>query len=129
MAGEWVVDLAARWAALCFEGVAVAAIVLVSFAATLRYVRASRKAGDWLGGLAGFRADLGRGVLLGLEMLVAADILGTIAASPSLETLGVLALVILIRIVLSISLNVEVDGAWPWRRRSPERPNTGRIEA
>ena len=123
MAGEWVVDLAARWAALGFEAAGVAAIVLVSFAATLRYVRASRKVGDWLGGLAGYRADLGRGVLLGL------DILGTIAASPSLETLGVLALVILIRIVLSVSLNVEVDGAWPWRRRSPERPNAGGIEA
>ncbi|MBY0331730.1 MAG: DUF1622 domain-containing protein [Acetobacteraceae bacterium] len=129
MAGEWVVDLAARWAALGFEAAGVAAIVLVSFAATLRYVRASRKVGDWLGGLAGYRADLGRGVLLGLEMLVAADILGTIAASPSLETLGVLALVILIRIVLSVSLNVEVDGAWPWRRRCREPHDAAGTEA
>ncbi|MBX9700230.1 MAG: DUF1622 domain-containing protein [Acetobacteraceae bacterium] len=118
MAGEQVVDMAARWAALGFEGASVAAIVLVSFAATLKYVRASHAGGGWLEGLAGFRADLGRGVLLGLELLVAADILGTIAATPTLETLGVLALVILIRIVLNVSLNVEVDGTWPWRRRS-----------
>ncbi len=65
-----------------------------------------------------FRADLGRGILLGLEFLVAADIIGTVAVTPTFESLGVLAAIVLIRTFLSFSLEVEIEGRWPWRRRS-----------
>lgn len=110
-----------RWVASGFEVAGVAAILLVSLAATVRFLRRTRVASDWIAGLPAYRTDLGRGVLLGLELLVAADILGTVAASPTFDNLGVLALVVLIRILLSISLSVEIEGVWPWRRRELEQ--------
>ncbi len=67
-----------------------------------------------------YRADLGRGILLGLELLVAADIVGTVAVEPSLENLGILAVIVLIRTFLSFTLEVEIEGRWPWQaRREP----------
>jgi uncharacterized membrane protein len=53
-------------------------------------------------------------ILLGLEVLIIADIIRTIVVDQSLESVGVLGLIVLIRIVLSFSLEVEIDGAWPW---------------
>ena len=59
-------------------------------------------------------------ILLGLEVLIIGDIIRTIVVDPSLESVGVLGLIVLIRIVLSFSLEVEIDGAWPWNRwRTP----------
>lgn len=78
-----------------------------------------------------YRSNLGRGILLGLEFLVAADIIGTVAVDPTLESLAVLAGIVLIRTFLSFSLEVEIDGRWPWRRGpapeslSPPRPAAG----
>lgn len=69
----------------------------------------------------GFRSSLGRSILLGLEFLVAADIVGTVAIEPSLDSLAVLAGSVLIRTFLSFSLEVEIEGRWPWQRRSEER--------
>ena len=62
-----------------------------------------------------YRADLGRAILLGLEFLVAADIIGTVAVDPTFENLGVLAVIVLIRTFLSFALEVEIEGHWPWR--------------
>jgi uncharacterized membrane protein len=62
------------------------------------------------------RRNLGRSILLGLEVLIIADIIRTIIVDPTLESVGVLAAIVAIRIVLSFSLEVEIDGAWPWRR-------------
>jgi uncharacterized membrane protein len=62
------------------------------------------------------RANIGRVILLGLEVLIIADILRTIVVDQSLTSVGVLALIVAIRIVLSFSLEVEIDGAWPWSR-------------
>ena len=73
------------------------------------------------------RANLGRVILLGLEVLIIADIIRTILVDQSLESVGVLGLIVLIRIVLSFSLEVEIDGAWPWnarRLRSVDRAKT-----
>lgn len=61
------------------------------------------------------RADLGRAILLGLEFLVAADIIGTVAVEPSFRNLGVLALIVAIRTFLSFSLELEITGRWPWQ--------------
>ena len=60
--------------------------------------------------------SLGRSILLGLEFLVAADIIRTVAVQPSLQNVAVLGLIVLIRTFLSFSLEVEIDGRWPWRR-------------
>lgn len=62
-----------------------------------------------------FRRQLGRSILLGLEFLVAADIISTVAVKPSLESVSVLGLVVLIRTFLSFSLGVELEGKLPWK--------------
>lgn len=69
------------------------------------------------------RSTLGMGILLGLELLVAADIISTVAIEPSLQSLAVLAGIVLIRTFLSFSLEVEIDGRWPWqpKRGSAEK--------
>jgi uncharacterized membrane protein len=69
----------------------------------------------------GLRADLGRAILLGLELLVMADIIGTVAIAPTFGNLGVLALIVAIRTVLSFVLELEVNGRLPWQRAEQER--------
>jgi uncharacterized membrane protein len=61
------------------------------------------------------RQRVGRSVLLGLEILVAADIVRTVAVSPSFESVGVLAAIVAIRTVLSVTLEMEISGRWPWQ--------------
>jgi uncharacterized membrane protein len=63
-----------------------------------------------------FRQRLGQAVLLGLELLVAGDIVRTVAASPSLKNVAILAAIVLIRTFLSFSLEVEISGRWPWQK-------------
>lgn len=67
-----------------------------------------------------FRSSLGRSILLGLEFLVAGDIIGTVAVEPTFKSLGVLGLIVLIRTFLSFSLEVEIKGRWPWSSAPPE---------
>jgi uncharacterized membrane protein len=62
-----------------------------------------------------FRQQLGQAILLGLELLVAGDIVRTVAAVPTLTSVGVLAIIVLIRTFLSFSLEVELTGRWPWK--------------
>ena len=63
-----------------------------------------------------FRRELGRAILIGLELLVAADIIRTVAVTPTLESVAVLGLIVLIRTFLSWSLEVEISGRWPWQK-------------
>jgi uncharacterized membrane protein len=63
-----------------------------------------------------YRSNLGRGILLGLEFLVAADIIATVAAPLSFETVGALAVIVLIRTLLSFALETEIEGRFPWKR-------------
>jgi uncharacterized membrane protein len=65
-----------------------------------------------------FRRRLGRAILLGLEFLVAADIIRTVAVTPTWQSVVVLAGIVLIRTFLSFSLQLEMTGAWPWQQRS-----------
>ncbi len=67
-----------------------------------------------------YRSNLGRAILLGLEFLVAADIVNTVAIEQTLESLAVLAGIVLIRTFLSFSLEVEIEGRWPWDRHKGE---------
>jgi len=109
------------------EGVGGAIMVVGGLIAFVDYVRqAAVHAADPFRQL---RANLGRVILLGLEVLIIADIIRTILVDQSLESVGVLGLIVLIRIVLSFSLEVEIDGAWPWnawRLRPAERPEASR---
>ena len=61
-----------------------------------------------------FRANLGRGILIGLELLIAADILKSVVVDPTLQGVAVLGGIVLVRTFLSISLDVEINGHWPW---------------
>ena len=63
-----------------------------------------------------YRQDLGKAILLGLEVLVAADIVRTVAFTPSMDSVIVLAMIVSIRTFLSWSLALELDGRWPWQR-------------
>jgi uncharacterized membrane protein len=63
-----------------------------------------------------FRSDVGKSILIGLEFLVAADIIQSVAITRTFQSVGVLGLIVLIRTFLSWSLEVEVSGTWPWRR-------------
>jgi uncharacterized membrane protein len=63
-----------------------------------------------------YRQLLGRSILLGLELLVAADIIRTVAVTPTFEGVGVLAVIVLIRTFLSFSLELEITGRWPWQK-------------
>jgi uncharacterized membrane protein len=73
-----------------------------------------------------FRADLGRSILLGLEFLVAGDILKSLVINPTLEDLVVLAGLILVRTFLSVSLGVEINGHWPWQETRLAREQAAR---
>lgn len=63
-----------------------------------------------------YRQRLGRSILLGLELLVAADIIRTVAVTPTFESVGVLAVIVVIRTFLSWSLELEISGRWPWQK-------------
>jgi uncharacterized membrane protein len=62
------------------------------------------------------RRNIGRGILVGLKVLIVADIVRTIIVAPTIESVGVLGVIVVIRIALSFSLEVEIDRFWPWRR-------------
>jgi uncharacterized membrane protein len=61
-----------------------------------------------------YRQGLGRSILLGLEFLVAGDIIRTVGISPTFRSVGILATIVLIRTFLSIALQIETEGRWPW---------------
>jgi uncharacterized membrane protein len=92
------------------------AVILVSvLLATARFLLDLRGAGKVA--YDGYRANLGRGILLGLELLVGADIIATVTAPLTWKSVGLLGLIVLIRTFLSFSLETEIEGEWPWRRR------------
>lgn len=68
-----------------------------------------------------FREQLGRSILLGLEFLVAADIIRTVAITPDARSVAVLGGIVLIRTLLSFSLEVEITGRWPWQKYGKEQ--------
>lgn len=103
-----------HWVTRGLEMIGVAVIVVGGIGALARFAR-----GSWLArpdGIAELRSDLGRSILLGLEFLVAADIINTVAVAPTLQNLAVLGGIVLIRTFLSFSLEVEIEGHWPWAR-------------
>jgi uncharacterized membrane protein len=64
-----------------------------------------------------YRQQVGRAILLGLEFLVAADIIRTVAVAPTFRGVGVLAVIVAVRTFLSFTLEVELEGRWPWQSR------------
>jgi len=95
-------------------------IVVGTVAATGRFM------GNWRADLGRayrtYRQGLGRAILLGLEVLIAADIIRTVVVAPTVENVLILALIVVIRTFLSMTLQLEVDGHWPWQRGEEPPP-------
>lgn len=113
---EW-----ARHAATALEMFGVAVILMAVLISALVFFRGGVRTGDWSAAYGGARANLGRGILLGLELLVGADIIATVTAPLTFQSVGLLAAVVGIRTFLSFALETEIEGRWPWRRHTPER--------
>jgi uncharacterized membrane protein len=98
-----------------FEAAGIATMALGAVLAAVR--TALTRAPSSRAAVRDFRQRLGRAIVLGLEFLVAADILRTVRAVPTLREVAVLGAIVLIRTVLSFSLEVELEGRWPWQPR------------
>src|SRR5205823_8045022 len=99
-----------------FELVGIVVLVLGSILAFGRYVVTLIRFRDGPAAFRGLRLYLGRSIVLGLELLVAADIIRSVAIDPTFVSVGVLGLIVLVRTFLSWSLEVEINGEWPWQR-------------
>ena len=92
-------------------------VVIVAAGAVFAMLRAalqrSQAAGDRYRRL---REDLGRAILLGLEFLIAGDIIRSVVVDPTMLNVAILGLIVLIRTFLSMTLQLEVEGRWPWQR-------------
>ncbi len=113
-----------EWISIILELVAVAWILIGVFSSTAKYFyRIYKKSPQKLEHYTDYRHALARTLMLGLEILVAADVVRTVALEPTFENVGVLGLLVLIRIILGWSLVVEIEGRWPWQPpHNPEKP-------
>lgn len=111
------VRLIAEWSAMVLELIGVFLIVLLAlFTLVHGTVRLFKEDGKkYL--FREIRQRLGRGILLGLEFLVAADIIHTVVVELTFQTVGVLGVIVVIRTFLSFTLEVELTGRWPWQKR------------
>ena len=100
----------------------VAVIVVGLLLATVLFVRHAFERRRFDESYRLYRQRVGKAILLGLEFLVAADIIRTVAVSPTFRSVGVLAVIVLVRTFLSFTLEVELEGRWPWQRRSRSEP-------
>ncbi len=113
---DWV-----EYVAISIEVLAIVLIVASIVTATWRYLATRRRQGNKTEGYHTYRAQLGSGLLLGLEVLVAADVIRTVALEQTLQSVLTLGLLVLIRIVLGWSIVVEIEQRWPWQpERKPE---------
>ncbi len=103
---------------MAVEAAAIAVIILGILIATGIYIfRLLRKQG-WIESFESYRRGLGRMLILSLEFLVAADIMRSVLIEePTFRSIGLLGLLVLIRTFLSWSLEMEIDGRWPWQKR------------
>ena len=113
-------------AARVLEIAGVLAILLGVLVALVLFTRDLWRRHDGRDAYDRLRANLGRGILLGLELLVGADIIATITAPLSFESVGLLALIVGIRTFVSVSLEMEIGGRWPWRRAESEGGDASR---
>jgi uncharacterized membrane protein len=94
----------------CVDAIGVLIVVIGAIVASIRFMKCRDATG-----YKQFREDFGRAILLALEFLVAGDIIRTVVVAPTLENVGVLAILVLIRTFLSMSMQLEINGRWPWQ--------------
>jgi uncharacterized membrane protein len=93
--------------------------ISIGFVLSVAVVVPALRRGERIRAYGTFRVGLARAIVLGLEVLVAADIIRTVAVEPTLENVTVLAIIVLVRTVLSFTLMVEIEGRWPWQPKPP----------
>lgn len=107
------------------EAVGVAIIVIGITVSLIALIRQLSRDGSVQDAFAIGRKNIGRSILFGLEVLVAGDIVLTVTVTPTFTSVGVLAAIVLIRTFLSFTLEVEIDGRWPWQKeREPASSST-----
>jgi uncharacterized membrane protein len=110
------------------DGVGVLVVVVGLVLATVAFARAvlapDAASGEEHTPYRVYRQAIGRAILLGLEFLVAADIIRTVAVDPTFESVGVLAIIVAVRTFLSFTLDVELEGRWPWQQERKPAPAT-----
>jgi uncharacterized membrane protein len=109
------------------KGIDVAGILIIvmgTVAASALFVGRARR-GRSSEAYSPYRRTLGRAILLGLEFLVAGDIIRTVAISPTIRSVGVLGAIVVIRTFLSVALQVETEARWPWQPRDASRSPDG----
>lgn len=113
--GDWqVAEDISEWIEIIAIGV-IAVAVVVAFVAGIRVVRADGIASA----VERIKQVVGRGLLLGLDLLIAADVIRTVTLEPTLENVAALGLLVVVRTFLAWSLMVELHGRWPWQRAEP----------
>jgi uncharacterized membrane protein len=117
---------AIEWAAIGIEilGALVIFVGVMRVALTRGTVRFLLKQGQ-PGDYESYKHEMGRSLLLGLEFLVAADVIRTVALEPTLGNVSVLGLLVLVRTFLSWTLTVEIEGRWPWQPQKSETTHSG----
>ena len=117
MAYERIVETVGR----VLEGAGVAVIVVGAVVATVQFLRAWRRGAARNTLYRSYRTGVAQAILLGLEFLVAGDIIRSIVIEPSFESVGVLAIIVVIRTFLSLEMTLEIEGRWPWQRTDDGR--------
>ena len=111
MSFEYMVEIAAR----TLDIAGILAIAIGTMLATWQFLRAGRRELP-TDRYRSYRSGIGRAILLSLEFLVAADIIRTVALEPTFTGVGVLATIVAVRTFLSFTLELELEGQWPWQR-------------
>lgn len=110
-----VVKLYISYIARIIESIGVATIVLGVIIALIRFMFTLQNTRPR--NYKFLRRELGKGILLGLEILVAGDIIATVVTEPTMERVLILAIIVLIRTFLSLSIEVEIEGKFPWQKQ------------
>lgn len=98
------------------DGIGVAVLIAGLFLSAILALRAWRNTGDGMKAYTVLRRTLGGAILAGLEVLVAGDLIRTVAVDPTLDNVLILGIIVLIRTFLSFSLEIEIEGTLPWKR-------------
>ena len=114
-------DQLIKWVAVGIEVIAIGIIVVGAITTTIIFLVRIIREGALDDCYRRFRSDFGKAILLGLEFLIASDIVGTVAVGPTYTDLGILALLVVIRTFLSFSLELEITGRWPWQPATDAR--------
>jgi uncharacterized membrane protein len=102
------------YAGYAIEGVGVFVVILGSIFSSVVYLRSFRQLPEGMA-YQNFRRQLGRSIILGLEFLIAGDIIRTVVVDATLENVVVLGIIVIIRTFLSMTLHLEIEGRWPWQ--------------